>query len=98
LVGWARLAVAAPCLVVAALAGGWLGSPERRARPLAELARHPVLILALGLSMAAYQACFFWAVALTGVAVAALIAICSAPLLIAGLAALALGERPAPIV
>ena len=98
LVGWARLAVAAPCLVAAAIASGWLVPVARRARPAAELRRHPALLVALGLSMAAYQACFFWAVALTGVAVAALIAICSAPLLIAWLAAAALGERPAPVV
>src|SRR6185503_2150380 len=40
-----------------------------------------------------YQLFYFWAVTLTGVAVAALLAICSAPMLIALLAALVLGER-----
>ena len=44
--------------------------------------------------MAAYQVCYFTAVTLTGVAVAArFLAICSAPLMIALLAALFLGER-----
>ena len=43
--------------------------------------------------MAAYQVCFFRAVPLAGVAATALLAICSAPLLIAVLAALLLGER-----
>ena len=41
--------------------------------------------------MAAYQVCYFRAVTLVGVAPAALLAICSAPLLIAVLAALFLG-------
>jgi DME family drug/metabolite transporter len=49
--------------------------------------------LALGVCMAGYQAAYFTAVTLTGIAIAALIAICSAPLLIAVLAALTLGER-----
>lgn len=84
LVGWARLAVAAPCLlVIAALF---------RARPA--VARGDGLALgAASIAMAAYQVCYFTAVTLTGVAVAALLAICSAPLMIALLAALFLGER-----
>ena len=49
--------------------------------------------LALGVCMAGYQAAYFSAVTLTGIAIAALIAICSAPLLIAVLAAVTLGER-----
>jgi DME family drug/metabolite transporter len=49
--------------------------------------------VAIGLSMAVFQAAYFSAVAMTGIAVAALIAICSAPLMIAGLAAVFLGER-----
>lgn len=90
LVGAARLVVAAPCLLAAA----WLA--RRRAAPAARirLARAEWLALgAAGAAMAAYQLCFFSAVTLTGVAVAALLAICSAPLLIALLAALVLGER-----
>ena len=47
----------------------------------------------MGVCMAAFQATYFSAVTLTGIAIAALIAICCAPLLIAGLAALTLGER-----
>lgn len=46
-----------------------------------------------GLAMAAFQAAYFSAVPLTGIAVAALVAICSAPLLIAALAVSVLGER-----
>jgi len=86
LVGWARLAVAAPCLLaIAALF---------RARPAGAPARGDGLALAAtAAAMAAYQVCYFTAVTLTGVAVAALLAICSAPLMIALLAALFLGER-----
>jgi DME family drug/metabolite transporter len=43
--------------------------------------------------MALYQVCYFWAVTLTGVAVTALLAICSAPLMIAVFAAVFLDER-----
>jgi len=49
--------------------------------------------VAMGVAMAAFQATYFAAIPLTGIAVAALIAICSSPLLIAALAALFLGER-----
>jgi DME family drug/metabolite transporter len=51
--------------------------------------------VALGVCMAAFQATYFSAVTLVGIAVAALIAICGAPLLITGLAAAVLGERVA---
>jgi DME family drug/metabolite transporter len=43
--------------------------------------------------MGTYQICYFWGVAKTSVAIGALIAICSAPLLIVLLAALVLRER-----
>jgi DME family drug/metabolite transporter len=82
LVGVARLAVAAPLLLVAArLVEGRLSLGAPRAA------------LTAGLCMAAYQVCYFLAVPRSGVAVTALVAICSAPLFIAGLAAVALGER-----
>src|SRR5262245_22433109 len=47
----------------------------------------------LGLCMAAFQVTYFSAVTRVGIAIAALIAICGAPLLITALAAAALGER-----
>jgi DME family drug/metabolite transporter len=91
LVGWARMAGAAPCLLLAiALVrpatpalGDW------RPRDWAKAAL-------LGAAMAAYQVCYFWAVPRTGVALTALLAICSAPLMIAAGAALTLKERPSP--
>jgi DME family drug/metabolite transporter len=83
LIGAARMLIAAPLLLALARAAG----PVRVAR--ADRWR----CLALGVCMAGFQAAYFNAVTRTGIAIAALIAICSAPLLIAGLAAAALGER-----
>jgi drug/metabolite transporter, DME family len=100
LVGWARLAVAAPCLMLMAAVAA-RRTAAGAARPSSALPRSPRDLAAyavLGGAMAAYQVCYFRAVTLTGVAVTALLAICSAPLLIAALAALALGERIAPPV
>ena len=97
LVGWSRLAIAAPGLVFAAALTARRGSPHAARRPWPSAADLP-LCAALGLAMAAYQVCFFRAVTLVGVAAAALLAICSAPLLIAILAALFLGERLTPLV
>jgi len=84
LIGAARMWVAALVLVTGAKLIG--AGPTRAARALPHC-------LAMGACMAIYQAAYFSAVALTGIAVTALIAICSAPLMIATLAAAALGER-----
>ncbi|MEK7363790.1 MAG: DMT family transporter [candidate division NC10 bacterium] len=85
LVGFARLAIAAPFLLGAALVStrNWRLTTGRDA----------LALLVMGGAMAAYQVFYFRAVTLTGVAVAALLAICSSPLMIAGLAALFLRER-----
>jgi DME family drug/metabolite transporter len=89
LVGLLRVAIAAPCLWVAArVAGEALRPPER-----ADAWR----VLVAGLAMGGYQACYFWGVARTSVAVGSLIAICSGPLLITLLAALLIRERPGPV-
>ena len=50
--------------------------------------------LALGACMALFQATYFTAVTRVGIAVTALVAICSAPIMIAALATALLGERP----
>ena len=84
LIGAARMLVAAVLLLAAARA---LAGPIRIAR------EDRWRCVGVGLSMAVFQAAYFSAVSMTGIAVAALIAICSAPLMIAGLAALFLGER-----
>lgn len=78
MLGASRLAVAAPLLLVT----------SRRELDW----RHP-LYLPAGLCIAAYQLLYFSAVPRAGVAATALLAICSAPVFVAGLAILFLGER-----
>lgn len=84
-VGFLRVAIAAPCLCLAAR---WLGGTV----PWPARADRGRFLLA-GLAMGVYQPFYFWGVAMTSVAVGSLIAICSAPLFITVLAALFLGER-----
>jgi DME family drug/metabolite transporter len=84
LIGTARMVVASALLLVGArlLAG------------TAAIARADIgRCLLMGACMAGYQAAYFTAVTMTGIAVTALIAICSAPIIIAMLAAVLLGER-----
>jgi DME family drug/metabolite transporter len=97
LVGWVRVAVAAPCLLLAALLARAAEPRTPEADQIALGSGSRVLAyLVLGATMAAYQVCYFSAVTLCGVAVTALLAICSAPLLIAVLAAVFLDERLTP--
>jgi drug/metabolite transporter, DME family len=84
-VGLVRMWVAAAFL----LAGAWLVSGSL-AIARADVARS----VAMGAAMAVYQVAYFTAVSLTGITLTALIAICSAPLMIAALAGAILGERP----
>ena len=94
LVGWARMAAAAPCLLLATwLTRSGLSRVSARpshSRPSLDGAKTAML----GVAMAAYQLCYFWAVPRTGVALTALLAICSAPIMITAGAALVLKERP----
>lgn len=86
LVGTARLWIAAMLLVpAAALRGALAVAPGDRWR-----------CAMMGACMAGYQAAYFVAVTLSGITVVALVAICSAPLVIAGLAPSLLGERLTP--
>lgn len=80
-VGGVRMLVAAPLL------GGGAVAARASLRP------RGWGFVGAGLCMAAYQVCYFSAVPLAGVAATALLAICSAPILIAVLARLALNER-----
>ena len=89
LVGVARLWVAAVFLLAATAA---------TARPFALATADRWRCVAMGVCMAAYQIAYFTAVTLGGIAVVALVAICSAPLMIAALAPWLLGERLAPRV
>jgi DME family drug/metabolite transporter len=86
LVGTARLWIAALLLVPTVLLTAARSHRRYDTRDLA-------LALAAGACMAGYQAAYFTAVTLAGIAVVALVAICSAPLFIAALAPALLGER-----
>src|SRR5438309_252049 len=89
LVGVARLWLAAILLVLAT---------SLTPRPFVIASGDRWRCLAMGACMAGYQAAYFTAVTLGGIAVVALVAICSAPLMIAALAPWLLGERLAPRV
>jgi len=84
LVGVARLWLAAILLLLATSVtpGSFAVAPGDRWR-----------CVAMGACMAGYQAAYFPAVTLSGIATVALVAICSAPLAIAALAPWLLGER-----
>lgn len=84
-VGATRMLVAAPLLAAGA------GVARISLRP-----SNSSFLLA-GVCMAGYQVCFFSAVPLAGVAATALLAICSAPILIALLARIFLHERLTPL-
>ena len=88
-IGAVRMLLAAVLLLAGARLVAGSARVTRRER------RH---VIAMGLAMAAFQATYFSAVPLAGIALTALIAICSAPLAIAGLAAAFLGERLTPRV
>lgn len=95
-VGFLRLALSLLILLPAAILvtkpAQWrLASrnPVRRGPPRRDLA----LLLLFGGGMALYQVCYFAAIPRVGVTVAALVTLCSAPLLVALLGRLFLGER-----
>jgi DME family drug/metabolite transporter len=83
-IGAARMWIGAVLLLVATR---WSGG----ALPLGPNRLGAVLIL--GACMAAFQITYFTAVTLAGIGITALVAICSAPLMIAALAVLVLRER-----
>jgi DME family drug/metabolite transporter len=84
IIGAVRMWVAAGLLLLAAR---WMRTPVPRDRVRLGSA------LVLGICMAAFQVTYFTAVTMAGIAITALVAICSAPLMIAGLAVIVLGER-----
>ena len=86
-VGAARLWIAAVLLMLAARTTVRVAAPRDLRR-----------CVLMGACMAGYQAAYFTAVTLSGITMTALIAICSAPLMIAALAPAALGERLTPRV
>lgn len=85
-VGFYRLAFATPALLLAC----WLTLGRQTWRVTR---RDLGLMLLIGAAMALYQVCYFAAIERVGVTVAVLVALCTAPVMIALLAALLLGER-----
>jgi DME family drug/metabolite transporter len=85
-IGFFRLAIATPALLLACWCA--LGRRAFRFAP-----RDLAIMICIGAAMAFYQVCYFAAIARVGVAVAVLITLCTAPVLIAILAAVFLRER-----
>lgn len=84
-IGFFRLAFSVPVL--------WLAGGLAIGRRMLQVQRQDLgLMLAIGLLMALYQVCYFGAIAQIGVAAATLVAICTAPVWVAVLARLLLGE------
>ncbi|PTW63141.1 DME family drug/metabolite transporter [Breoghania corrubedonensis] len=90
-VGFMRLALAAPPLFALSLF-----RVGRRTFAFAGLELGAILLV--GATMALYQLFYFTAVEATGVAIATLVTICTAPLIVALLAGAILGEHLAPLV
>ncbi|HSM55292.1 MAG TPA: EamA family transporter [Candidatus Sulfomarinibacteraceae bacterium] len=89
-IGFFRLALSLLALAPAA----WRAS--RGANPPAQWPiprRDLALILLFGAAIATYQVCYFAAIPRVGVTVAALVTLCTAPVMVAVLAAALLGER-----
>ena len=84
IVGAARMLIAAPLLGAGARLAGYRLRPGDRC------------FIVPGICMAAYQVCYFSAVPLAGIAATALLAICSAPIVVTLLARFWLGERLTP--
>src|SRR5260370_28850735 len=94
IVGAARMLVAAVRLLPAA--GAWRRKRAGVTGGLWPGPRDAWRCLALGACMAAFQATYFTAVTHAGIAVTALVAICSAPIMLAAPAAGLLREPPPP--
>ncbi len=90
-IGFFRLALAAPALIIACLLV--LG---RAAWHIS--GRHVAIMAVIGAMLALYQVCFFTAISHVGVTVATLVTLCTAPVIVAVVSALFTRERPDRIV
>ena len=90
-IGFYRLAFAAPLLAFA-----HVFTKDRRTRVTAVkegFLRNGTAVALMGVMLAVYQICYFAAIARVGVAVATLVTLCTAPVIVAGLSFIFLGER-----
>lgn len=86
-IGFFRLALAVPVLL--------LGCWPLVGRQFFRVGRHDLgLMVLIGAMTALYQVCYFAAIARCGVAVATLVTLCTAPVLVALLSVIFLGEKP----
>jgi DME family drug/metabolite transporter len=86
-VAFLRLALAWP--VLAGSLAAVLGRRGFTAQP-----RQLLLMAAIGIMLATYQLCYFGAIQRVGVAVATLVTLCAAPVIVAVISTVFLGERP----
>ncbi len=90
-IGFYRLAFAAPLLALA-----HVFTKDRRTRDTVAkkgLLRDGTAVALMGVMLAVYQICYFAAISRVGVAVATLVTLCTAPIIVAGLSFIFLGER-----
>ena len=95
-IGFYRLAFAAPLLALAHVFVK--GGRARRTSVKESLinegsAKDGAAVALMGVMLAVYQICYFAAIARVGVAVATLLTLCTAPVIVAGLSFIFLGER-----
>lgn len=94
-VGFFRLAFAAPALLIAC----WHVHRKADSQTFLLVPRRDLgLMLLMGLAMALYQASYFAAIAQVGVTIAVLVALCTAPVMVALLSVVLLNERLTLIV
>ena len=90
-IGFLRLALSLPILFAVCWA--------TQNRQMFNVARHDLaLMLLIGTMTALYQVCYFGAIELTGVAVATLITLCTAPVMVAVISVFATRQRPSAYV
>ncbi len=85
-IGFFRLAISFPILLIVCIC-------MLRQRILQVRRRDVLVMMLIGVLLALYQACYFAAIAFSGVAVAALITLCTAPVLLALFSSTVLRER-----
>ena len=90
-IGFFRLALSLPILFAAC----WI----TQKRQMFNVARHDLgLMLLIGTMTALYQVCYFGAIELTGVAVATLVTLCTAPVMVAVISVFMTRQRPSAYV
>lgn len=90
-IGFFRVALSLPVLFVAC----WV---TQKRQMFAVRGRDLLLMLLIGMMTALYQVCYFGAIERTGVAVATLVTLCTAPVMVAVISVIAARQRPSAYV